>query len=257
MSRRLARRGVRLLRAPTCRCGASWPTSAAARCSTWAPAPAGWRSTWPPAGTRWWPSTRTRSWSGVCAARGARARPAASAPTRRTRARSTSGALIPLAILPMQVAQLLGGAARARGDARRACARHLAARRAAGGRPGRPLRRRARAGSRCRRCPTCSRSRAGCSPPRRSTCATRASAWPSTATARPCHRRASSPRRCSPSAWTRSTPPTLEAQAADAGFTGAAPRATCPATRDYVGSTVVMLEAPRDHACASARSTRS
>ena len=37
----LARRGVRLLRRSTCRCGASWPTAPAGRFSTSAPAPAG------------------------------------------------------------------------------------------------------------------------------------------------------------------------------------------------------------------------
>ena len=67
--RRVARRGVRLLRRRPAGCGASWPTSAAARCSTWAPAPAGWRWTWRPAGTRWWPSTPTPTWCAACAAR--------------------------------------------------------------------------------------------------------------------------------------------------------------------------------------------
>ena len=48
--------------APTCRCGASWPPSAAGPCWTWAPAPAAWRSTWRPAATRWWPWTSSPTW---------------------------------------------------------------------------------------------------------------------------------------------------------------------------------------------------
>ena len=126
---------------PTCRSGASWPTSAAGRCSTSAPAPAASRSTWPPAGTPWRPSTRTPS---SCGPARDRARERA-LPVRATVADARSfdlGSRHPLAIMPMQVAQLLGGDARPRRRCSRAVAQHLAPGRAARDRPCRPLRHR-------------------------------------------------------------------------------------------------------------------
>ena len=123
---RLARRRVRRLHAPTCRCGASSPRRRPARCSTSARAPAGSRSTSPAPATTSPRSTSTPT----CSRSSRRARSAKGSQIRTEQADAAgfelSGPLFGLILVPMQTIQLLPG--RAARSAFLASAReHLAA----------------------------------------------------------------------------------------------------------------------------------